>query len=134
MTFTTNTPWIDLDSAGSDTPALATVVINPIGLAEGAQVGSINVTSDLGTITVPVTVTASNKGDFCDANHDGTTDQQDVAAVQARLGAVLGDANYAVSYDVNRDGIIDATDVSLMSGCVISYGEVHALYLPLIRK
>ena len=47
-TFTTSTPWIDLDSAGGQTPALTTVVINPIGLAEGVQVGSITVNSDLG--------------------------------------------------------------------------------------
>ena len=74
-TFTTSTPWIDLDSAGGQTPALTTVVINPIKLAEGAQVGSITVNSDLGSVTVPITVTATNKADFCDANRDGATNQ-----------------------------------------------------------
>ena len=56
-TFSTRTPWIDLDSAGGETPALTTVVINPIELVEGPQVGSITVNSDLGSITVPITVT-----------------------------------------------------------------------------
>ena len=120
-TFTTSTPWIDLDSAGGQTPALTTVVINPIGLADGVQVGSITVNSDLGLITVPVTVTATNKADFCDANRDGTTNMQDVTAVQARVGAVIGAANYAVQYDVNRDGVIDAIDVAFdrsVRGCL----------------
>ncbi len=133
-TFTTNTPWIDLDSAGGDTPALATVVINPIGLADGTQAGSITVNSELGTITVPVTVTASNKGEFCDANRDGATNQQDIQAVQSRVGAVLGDVNYGVQYDVDRDGDVDAQDAGLISACAVAYGDVRALYLPLIRK
>jgi hypothetical protein len=133
-TFTTNTPWIDLDSTGGDTPALATVVINPIGLAEGVQVGSIMVSSELGSISVPVTVTATNKGDFCDANRDGATNQADITAVQSRVGTVLGDANYAVQYDVDRNGSIDAQDVALISTCAVTYGDVRVLYLPLIRK
>ncbi|MBI5565569.1 MAG: hypothetical protein HY870_11770, partial [Chloroflexi bacterium] len=133
-TFSTSTPWIDLDSAGGQTPALATVVINPIGLADGPQFGSITIDSDLGSITVPITVTASNKADFCDANRDGATNQADVTAVQSRVGSIVGDANYAVQYDVNRDGVIDAADVALISPCVITYGDVKLLYLPLIRK
>ena len=90
--------------------------------------------SDLGSITVPVTVTASHKADFCDANRDNVTNQADVTAVQARVGAVLGDANYAVQYDVNRDGVIDAVDVAQISTCVVTYGDVKQVYLPLIRK
>ena len=133
-TFTTNTPWIDLNSAGGETPALTTVVINPIGLAEGTQVGSITVNSDLGSVTVPVTVTATNKGNFCDANRDGQANQADITAVQARVGAVIGDANYAVQYDVNRDGVIDTTDVSLIGVCVAGPSGAHAVYLPLIRR
>jgi hypothetical protein len=134
VTFSTTTPWIDLDSAGGQTPALATVVINPIGLAEGPQVGSITVDSDLGSITVPITVTATNKADFCDANRDGVTNQADITAVQARVGAIIGDANYAVQYDGDRDGDIDAQDVGLIGTCAATYGDVRVLYLPLIRK
>ena len=118
----------------ADTPALATVVINPIGLAEGPQVGSIMVNSDLGTVTVPITITATNKGEFCDANRDSATNQADINAVQSRVGAMLGDANYAVQYDVNRDGVIDVQDVALISTCVVTYGNVRAMYLPLIRR
>ena len=46
----------------------------------------------------------------------------------------IGDANYAVQYDVNRDGDIDVQDVSLVGSCVVAYGDVRVLYLPLIRK
>jgi hypothetical protein len=109
-------------------------VINPIGLAEGVQVGSITVNSDLGSVTVPITVTATNKGDFCDANRDGVTNQADVTAVQSRVGAIIGAANYAVRYDVNRDGVIDAADVALISTCVTTYGDVQRVYLPLVRR
>jgi len=133
-TFSTATPWIDLNSAGGQTPALTTVVINPIGLANGTQMGSITVDSDLGSVTVPITVTATNKGNFCDANRDGQTNQADVTAVQSRVGSIIGAANYAVQYDVNRDGAIDAQDVSLIGGCVVELGGSHAVYLPLARK
>ncbi|NTU65257.1 MAG: hypothetical protein HGB05_18120 [Chloroflexi bacterium] len=133
-TFTTSTPWIDLDSTGGQTPALTTVVINPIRLAEGTQVGSITVNSDLGSVLVPITVTATNKTDFCDANRDGATNQADISAVQSRMGAVLGDANYAVQYDVDRDGDIDAQDIALIGGCVTGTGGGHTVYLPLVRR
>jgi hypothetical protein len=133
-TFSTSTPWIDLDSAGGDTPALATVVVNPIRLTEGTQAGSIRVSSVLGSIDVPITVTATNKGDFCDTNRDGATNQADINAVQSRIGAVLGDANYAVPYDADRDGDIDAQDVALFSACAVIYGDLRAVYLPLIRR
>ncbi len=133
-TFSTTTPWIDLDAAGGQTPALTSVVINPIGLVEGVQVGSITVESDLGSITVPITVTATNKADFCDANRDGATNQADITAVQSRVGSIIGDANYAVQYDVNRDGAIDVADVALISPCVIAYGDVRVVYLPVVRR
>jgi hypothetical protein len=133
-TFSSSTPWIDLDSAGGQTPALTTVVINPIRLAEGTQAGSITVNSVLGSVVVPVTVTAISKGDFCDANRDGAANQADVSAVQARVGSVIGAANYAVQYDVSRDGAIDATDVALISTCVVAYGNVKVIYLPIIRR
>ncbi|HEY4722665.1 MAG TPA: hypothetical protein VII92_12505, partial [Anaerolineae bacterium] len=133
-TFTTSTPWIDLDSAGGQTPALTTVVINPIRLAEGTQVGSITVSSDLGVVTVPITVTASNKSDFCDADRNGQTNQQDINAVQSRVGAIIGAVNYAVQYDIDRDGDIDAQDVSLIGVCVLGPSGGHAVYLPLVRR
>jgi hypothetical protein len=133
-TFSTSTPWIDLDSAGGQTPARTTVVINPIELAEGEQVGSITVDSDLGPVTVPVTVTATNKATFCDVNLDSTTDLSDVTAVQARVGTLIGNANYALQYDVNRDGTINAQDVALISTCAATYGDVRVVYLPLVLK
>jgi hypothetical protein len=134
FTATADVGWLSFSAITGTTPAQLTVVINPIGLVDGTQVGSITVNSELGTITVPVTVTASNKGEFCDANRDGATNQQDIQAVQSRVGAVWGDANYAVQYDVDRDGDIDAQDVGLISTCAATYGDVRALYLPLIRK
>ena len=134
FTATVDAAWLSLSAITGTTPAQLTVVINPIGLAEGTQTGSITVISDLGSVTVPVTVAASNKADFCDANRDGMANQQDVTAVQARVGAVMGDANYAVQYDVNRDSIIDAADVAQISTCVVTYGDVKVVYLPLVRK
>ncbi|MFN8594777.1 MAG: hypothetical protein U0559_01130 [Anaerolineae bacterium] len=62
---------------------------------------------------MPITVTATNKGNFCDANYDGQTNLADITAVQSRVGAIIGDATYAVQYDVSATGMIDATDVGI---------------------
>jgi hypothetical protein len=67
-------------------------------------------------------------------NRDGATNVQDVTAVQSRVGAIIGAANYAVRYDVNRDGVIDAADVAMISTCVTTYGDVQRVYLPLIVR
>ena len=103
-------------------------------MAEGALVGAITVNSDLSSVTVLINVTATNKGDFCDANRDGSTNQANIGAVQSRVGAIIGAANYAVQYDVNRNGVIDAADVVLISTCVTTYGNVQRVYLPLVRR
>ena len=59
---------------------------------------------------------------------------QDVTAVQLRVGPVIGAANYAAQYDVNRDGVINAIDVALISPCVAAWGDVKLVYLSLVRR
>jgi hypothetical protein len=54
--------------------------------------------------------------------------------VLSRLGAIIGAANYAVQYDMNRDGVINAIDVALISPCVAAYGDVKLVYLQLVRR
>jgi len=34
----------------------------------------------------------------------------------------------------SKDGDIDAQDVALVGACVMTYGDVKHVYLPLIRK
>jgi hypothetical protein len=130
VTFSTNVPWLDLSIPADTTPAANTVVLNPIMLAQGTTHGIITATSSLGTVAVPVTVNVVSKAAFCDVNADGQTNFTDVSAVQAHLGAVAGQANYDYHYDLNRDGVIDAADVSLARGCVAGYGNVRRLFVP----
>jgi hypothetical protein len=133
VTFSSNVPWLDLSATSGQTPSPLTVVLNPIDLQQGMQSGWITMTSDIGTVYVPVTATVTNKASFCDVDRDGHTNAADIAAVQARVGSVLGQPNYDYHYDVNRDGVIDATDVTLITTCVNTYGSAWQMYLPVIR-
>jgi hypothetical protein len=58
----------------------------------------------------------------------------EVSEVLSRVGAIIGAANYAVQYDMNRDGVINAIDVALISPCVAAYGDVKLVYLQLVRR
>jgi Dockerin type I domain len=134
VTLATDVPWLDFSTTSAATPAMSTLVLNPILLAQGMQSGVVTVTSSLGTVIVPVIVTVVNKGAFCDANGDGKTGFADVAAVQAHVGISIGQPGYDVHYDLNRDGVIDAQDVALAQTCVVAYGNppLKTVYLPAV--
>ena len=135
VAITETLPWLDLSSTGGAAPVVSTLVLNPIALRQGETRGVVTVTSSLGQVAVPVTVRLVNKGDFCDANGDGTADAADVTAVQARVGAVYGQANYNYRYDLNRDGVINAQDVSQASTCIVEAQTPNAtVYLPMVRR
>ncbi len=135
LSVSANVPWIDLSAASGGTPFVSTVVLNPALLNNGVQTGALTISSVIGSVTVPVTATVTNKANYCDANRDGLVNQADVQAVQARVGATLGSANYDYHYDLNRDGVIDANDVALANGCVQTFGSAQGnLYLPLIVR
>ncbi len=130
-----NVPWIDLSAASGNTPFVSTVVLNPALLNNGVQTATLTINSSLGSVNVPVTATVTNKRTYCDLNGDGLVNAFDVQAVQARVGATLGSANYDYHYDLNRDGVIDANDVALANGCVQTFGSTQQnLYLPIITR
>lgn len=134
VVITETLPWLDLSSTGGNAPVVSTLVLNPIALRQGETRGVVTVTSSLGTVVVPVTVVMTNKGDYCDANGDGTANQADVAAVQARVGAVYGQPAYDYRYDLNRDGVIDAQDVTLAGACVVEVQSANKVFLPAVRR
>lgn len=134
VTLSADVPWIDFSTTNTSTPAVTTVVLNPILLNNGIQSGNITVASSLGTVVVPVTVTTTNKAAFCDVNGDGIGNGGDLSAVQARLGARLGDARYDYHYDVDRNGVIETVDVQLLSGCVGTAVPQLYIYLPLVQR
>ena len=134
VTITETLPWLDLSSTGGQSSAVSTAVLNPIALAQGTTHGAITVASNLSEVVVPVTVTLTNKASFCDANGDGVTNNTDVAAVQARVGATLGQPSYDYHYDVDRNGAISTQDVSLVSECVVTYGDARRVYLPVVLR
>ncbi|HYF65290.1 MAG TPA: dockerin type I domain-containing protein, partial [Herpetosiphonaceae bacterium] len=134
VTLSSDVPWLDLSATAGPTPFVGTVVLNPILLAAGTQRGTITVSSSLGDVAVPITVNVSNKADFCDVDGSGSGDAADVAAVQARVGSGLGDANYAVRFDVDRDGEITAADVQLLGGCVGVAAPGWSVYMPFVAR
>ncbi|MBP8251629.1 MAG: hypothetical protein KAX40_04655, partial [Herpetosiphon sp.] len=136
VTLTTDVDWLDFSDTNGTTNFVSTVVLNPIKLKNGTQTGTITVQSSIGTVNIPVTVNASNKANFCDANGNGTLNNADIAAIQARIGARYGDANYLLDYDLNRDGVIDASDVQAAQSCVteINGGTNYQLFLPLVQR
>jgi len=134
VVITETLPWLDLSSTGGNAPVVSTLVLNPIALRQGETRGVVTVTSSLGTVVVPVTVVMTNKGDYCDANNDGMASQADVAAVQARVGAVYGQPAYDYRFDLNRDGVIDAQDVALAGVCVVEAQSANQVFLPAVRR
>lgn len=134
VTVTTDVPWLDVSTTTGTTPFVSTVVLNPILLAGGTQTGTITVASDRGTVVVPITVNVANKADFCDVDRNGTGNAADIAAVQARIGSRLGDANYDYHYDVDRNGSITTTDVQLLSSCIGAIIPPQSIYLPIIQR
>jgi hypothetical protein len=142
VTFAADVPWLDFSTPGGDTvspghvtPALTTVVLNPILLGAGVQMGEITVSSSLGQVAVPVTVNVTGKQAYCDVNRDGVVNFDDVNAVQARSGTLLGQPGYHIDYDVERDGDIDMQDVGLVSACIDSEsGNVYRAFLPVAQR
>ncbi len=117
-------PWLEFLQPTGPTPAGVTVVFNPALLVEGIQTGVITITAPAyPVLTVPVTLTVTGLGDYCDANRDGVSDAQDVEDTSSRVGAVYGEDGYAFSYDADRDGDIDAEDVALVATCTQTYGD-----------
>lgn len=127
--------WLRTAAATGTTPAAATIWVQPAALEDGVHTGSVQISSALGNVTVPVTVTVRNKANYCDVNRDGATTQADVEAIAARVGHQAGQPGYSYRYDLNRDGEINAQDVALAQACLDAAG--HALtkiYLPVIGR
>lgn len=77
-------------------------------------------TTSPSTLTVQVNGQNSSTGKLLlgvylpgDADGNGAVDQTDVKAIKARIGTIVGDANYAFDADSNRDGKIDLKDLRL---------------------
>ena len=62
---------------------------------------------------------------FFDFNNDGTTDAQDLAIVEANLGAdCLGSSAICIRSDLNRDGKVNGKDLQLLNA---AFGKPCAL-------
>jgi len=122
--------WLRSTQSSGQTPGVQTIWVQPAALADGVHTGSLLVSSSLGDVTVPVTVTVSNKMNYCDVNGDSVTDQADVDGVTLRVGSQAGDVNYHYRYDLNRDGVINGQDVTLVTACLAGEAPTYRLYLP----
>lgn len=135
VTLSSDAAWLDLSQVGGTTPLAITAVLNPSLLRNSSQTATINISSSLGDFSIPVTVNASNKADFCDANGTGGLTVADLAAVQALVGARVGDELYDYHADINRDGMIDQSDVNAFNRCIqeLSNETPQIIYLPAIQ-
>ncbi len=132
-TLAVDRAWMTAGTVSGTAPGQATLIFSPIQLREGAQTGRVTVSSPgLGSVSVPVTVTAVNKRQFCDVNGDGAADARDVAAVQALAGAAFGGAAYDHRADLDRDGAIGAADVALARACLAEWPR--RTFLPLTAR
>lgn len=134
FTLSPGVAWLETSTPSGKTPNATSVWVQPAGLTDGVHTGSLTVNSSLGSVSVPVTVTVSNKLNYCDANGDGATNQADVEGVTARQGAQAGQANYHYRYDLNRDGVIDSQDVALVTACVEGAAPSYRLFLPMTTR
>lgn len=136
VTLSSDAAWLDLSQVGGTTPLAITAVLNPSVLRNGSQTATISISSSLGDFSIPVTVNASNKADFCDANGTGGLTAADLAAVQALVGAHVGDELYDYHADINRDGTIDQSDVNALNSCIqeLSNPTPQIIYLPAIQR
>ena len=131
-TLSVGAPWMEFDRAAGLTSDAVTLVLNPILLAYGTQTGTITALAPpLAPMTTAVTVTVTRKRDFCDANQDGQTDAQDVAAIQALVGTSVSSPNYSAYYDQDRNGDIDAGDVALAQSCLTEWPS--KAFVPSVR-
>ncbi|MBI1298653.1 hypothetical protein GC175_27270 [bacterium] len=134
-TLSSDAPWLLFSQAEGQTPGVPTLLVNPAALENGAHTGNLTVSAaGLASVSVPVTVMVTNKGNYCDVNGDGVLDQADVDAVSARVGSNNSQDGFAYRYDLDRNGVIDQQDVVLAQGCFAAEGSGVRVFLPAVRK
>jgi hypothetical protein len=134
-TMSSDVPWLLFSQEGGQTPGVPTVIVNPAALENGVHTGVLTFSADgLNSVTLPVTVTVTNKANYCDANGDGVLDQSDVDGVSARVGSNNTQDDFAFRYDLDRDGDVDQEDVTLAQACLASAGSGQQIFLPAVQR
>ena len=130
-TLSADVGWLAANKTAGSTLDAVTILIDVFELQNGESSGTLAFAnpSTGQVVNVPVTVDVRNKAGYCDANGDGTFDETDISMIGKALGGVHGQPPYARRLDLNRDGVIDATDVDLARTCV-----AHRAMLPMVQR
>ncbi|MEZ4831092.1 MAG: IPT/TIG domain-containing protein [Caldilineaceae bacterium] len=134
-TLSSDADWLVFSQAEGQTPGVPTVLVNPAALDNGVYSAALTFSAaGLDAVIVPVTVTVTNKGDYCDVDGNGVLDQADVDAVSARVGSDNSQTGFVYRYDLDRDGDVDQDDVVLAQRCFAAEGGDVRLYLPAVQR
>lgn len=111
-TLATNVDWLEATVAGGSGSANVLLRVQAYELVDGDYTATLQVTQGTAIVQVPITLSVSNRSDYYDVNGDGQTTVGDCDAVESRIGAHFGDPLYHYRYDINRDGVILASDAA----------------------
>ena len=108
-----------LDTSGAPTRVVARVDVGPFAQVESHDVTITN--PDGGASIIQNAFDVLVALDRVDINGSSRIDGGDMVQVAAAFTARSGDARYSVSYDLNVDGVVDGSDLTLL---IIYFGRI----------
>jgi hypothetical protein len=108
-----------LDTSGAPTRVVARVDVGPFAQVESRDVMITNPDGGLSIIQEAFDVLVDL--DRVDINGSSRIDGGDMVQVAAAFTARSGDPRYSVSWDLNVDGVVDGTDLSLL---IVYFGSI----------
>jgi hypothetical protein len=116
----TDVDWLEATATTGTTPGETLVRVQAYQLAPGMHTANLRFDSDTieDSDLLTITVTVTNQSAYYDVNGDGTTGDDDCQAILAAVGATFGQPGYTRSRDVDRDGVIEMSDVGTCDSVV----------------
>lgn len=108
-----------VDTSGAPTRVVAQVDVAPFAQVESRDVTITN--PDGGISIIPSAFDVLVDLDRVDINGSGRIDGGDMVQVAATFTARAGEPRYSVTYDLNVDGVVDGTDLSLL---IVHFGQI----------
>jgi hypothetical protein len=116
----TDVDWLEASAATGTTPGETLVRVQAYKLAPGTHTANLRFDSDTieDSDILTITVTVTNQTAYYDVDGDGTTDDDDCQTILAAVGAAFGQPGYTRHRDVDRDGVIESSDVGTCDSVV----------------
>lgn len=117
---TSTVDWLEASATSGTTPDSLLLRVQAYELPDGVHTAELTFASvALGhSVTVPLSITVANRDAWFDVSGDGRATPGDCASVQSNVGAIVGDPQYQLRYDIDRDGVVDAQDFGTCSNVV----------------